>query len=86
MSSQRLNARIDAELAQKLEQLREATGQTTTEVIRRAIELYHADTTSAGTSSLQALKNCGFVGSAEGPRDLSERYKSRLGESLVGKI
>ncbi len=78
----RLNARIDEGLARKVEALRRATKQTTTEVVRVAIERYYEQ---VGTEArpYDALARGGFIGCADGPADLSVTYKRELTRSLA---
>lgn len=81
----RLNARIDEELAAKLEHLRRRTNKSTTEIVRASIELYYERFRGAEQSSGQILRETGFVGCGEDEPDLSEAYKTRLGETLSSK-
>lgn len=79
----RVNARIDHELAKKLDELRRATGKTTTEIVAVSIEAYyHAMTSSSDAAGLLA----DFIGSGDAPEGLSEDYKSALGDSLRRKV
>jgi Ribbon-helix-helix protein, copG family len=79
----RVNARIDEELAKKLDRLRRTTGKTTTEIVAVSIAAYYDAVTS---SSDAALLLAGFIGSGDAPEGLSEHYKSALGESLRRKV
>ncbi|MBN8610524.1 MAG: hypothetical protein J0L92_08070 [Deltaproteobacteria bacterium] len=75
----RINARLDASLARKLDDIRRRTGQTTTAVLVTAIEQYHQRLDQDGRSRAQELfAETGFVGCAAGPRDLAAEYKSYL--------
>jgi predicted DNA-binding protein len=80
--TERLNARIDAELARKVRYLRQRTGQSTTEVVRRSIEAYFEDVRALARPA-DLLHE--FVGCAKGRRDLSTRYKDLLTQSLSKK-
>ncbi len=80
----RLNARIDGPLAEKVAVLRRATRQTTTEVVRVALERYY-DAVEREARPYDLLVNGGFIGCAEGPSDLSLTYKAALGRSLDEK-
>jgi hypothetical protein len=80
----RLNARLDGGVAKKLECLKQRTGRSTTDVVRRSIELYY-DTVARGGEALQLLEQSGFIGCAEGARNLSERYKAELERLLDAK-
>jgi ribbon-helix-helix CopG family protein len=84
-SAARLNARLDEALAKKLEYLRKKTQKSTTDVVRRSIELYYESVASGSDDPAQLLEQTGFIGCAEGSAKLSERYKSELGRSLANK-
>ena len=79
----RVSARLGPELAKKLNQLRRATGKTTTAIVTVSIEAYYdATISSSGAAGLLA----GFIGSGDAPEGLSEGCKSALGESLRRKV
>jgi hypothetical protein len=80
----RVNARFDEAMNNKLNQLAEATGLSTSDVLREAVARMHASVTGAGQagrSRLDAL--VGKYGSA--PADLSSNYKAELAASLAQK-
>jgi hypothetical protein len=81
--SVRINARLEGELARKLSYLRERTAQSTTEVIRTAIEAYFEQVAGAAGPGV-LLRD--FVGCASGSPDLAERYKAELGGSWSSKL
>lgn len=80
--TERLNARIDAELARKVLHLRDVTGKSTTEVIKASIDAYY-ERVAGGHRSAKALAD--FVGSAQGSPELSSSYKAALSDSLERK-
>lgn len=80
----RLNARIDARLAKKVASLRRATGQTTTDVVRVALERYH-ESIEREARPYELLLAGGLIGCSDGPADLSVTYKDELGRSLDEK-
>lgn len=80
----RLNARIDDELARKLEMLQERTGDTVSGVVKASIERYYAEVVEQATPR-DVLERTGFIGCAEGPKDLASTYKARLTKSLASK-
>jgi hypothetical protein len=82
----RLNARIDDELAAKLERLRRRTNKSITEVVRASIELYYERFEEGAQSAAHILDGAGFVGCGDADPDLSTTYKDRLGETLAGKM
>jgi len=79
----RLNARLDASRAGKVDALSRATGASVSRVIRDAIDHYHASIAGGGSGGLKALDK--LVGCARGPKDLSRSYKRILTESLSAK-
>jgi hypothetical protein len=81
----RLNARIDAPLAKKVAALRLATRQTTTDVVRVALERYY-DAVERESRPYELLRDGGFIGCADGPSDLSVTYKHELTRSLESKL
>jgi predicted transcriptional regulator len=87
MDAARINARLDPELARKLEAVQQATGQTTTEVLRAAIaRAYEEHVRDEGANVVRdAFARTGFVGCAEGPADLAEGAKRYLTEGLAAK-
>jgi hypothetical protein len=83
--SARVNARLPASSARKLAYLQKARGLSATEVIQQAIDRYHEATTDERESPAEILSRAGFVGCADGPVDLSSRYKAGLSTSLQKK-
>ena len=79
----RINARLDATRAGKLDALARATGASVSDVIRDAIDHYHASVAGGGSEGLKALEK--LVCCARGPRELSRNYKRLLTESLAVK-
>ena len=80
--TRRINARIDAALAAKLGELQQRTGKSTTEIVEAALEQYY-DTVRGADVPGRLLE--GFIGSADGPRDLSTNYNAELTRSLKRK-
>jgi len=81
----RLNARLPEELARKLEALERATGQSTSNVVRLALESYFNEVCGPGRTAREAIHLSGLVGCGEAEADLSTSYKARLGEGLGRK-
>lgn len=81
----RLNTRLIEELARKLEALERTTGQSTSDVVRAALERYFTEICGAGRSAREAIYQSGLVGCGEVEADLSVTYKSRLREGLGRK-
>jgi hypothetical protein len=80
--TRRINARLDAELTRKIEALRKLTGRSTTDIVKASLESYYVATTQRASPAAALAP---FVGCAEGPRDLSEEYKSELTKSWSKK-
>jgi predicted transcriptional regulator len=81
----RLNARLPEELARKLEALERATGQSTSNVVRSALERYFDEICGPGRSARDAILASGLVGCGEADADLSMTYKSTLREGFGQK-
>jgi predicted transcriptional regulator len=81
----RLNARLPEELVRKLEALERATGQSTSNVVRAALERYFDEVCGPRRSTREAILASGFVGCGEAEADLSATYKARLHEGLGRK-
>ena len=81
----RLNARLPEELARELEALERATGQSTSDVVRAALERYFTEICGPGRSAREAIYQSGLVGCGEAEADLAVSYKSRLREGLGRK-
>jgi hypothetical protein len=80
--TQRINARLDAEVGRKLAYLCERTGHSTTDIIKASISAYYDQV--RGQCSPAGLLG-GFIGCAEGDPDLSVRYREELTRSLTRK-
>lgn len=81
----RLNARLPEELTRKLEALEQATKQSTSDVVRTALERYFNEICGPGRSARDAILKSGLVGCGEAEADLSATYKSRLHEGFGRK-
>lgn len=80
----RVNARLDGEQAAKLAFLAETTGLSTSEVMREAIDRFHAQVRQQHRGQRPVLES--LIGKyAGGPADLATNYKRYLGESLIRK-
>lgn len=81
----RINARLEPPLAKKLAYLKSKTGETTSVILRRAIDAYYEQQTETGASPLGLLEQSGFVGCSEGPAALSVNVKRELTRALRSK-
>lgn len=83
--SARINARLDEAHADKLDYLKRTTGLPVSDIVKRGIDLVYEETRRVSPSPREVLAAAGFVGVAEGPADLSTRYKEDLASSLAAK-
>ena len=81
----RINARLDDERAEKLRQLQSLTRLSTSEIVKRAIDLLHRQQAGRSRDKLDALLSSDFVGCATGPADLASQYKRYLRRDLKEK-
>ena len=79
----RINAMLDDERAEKLRQLQSLTRLSTSETVKRAIDLLHRQQAGRSRDKLDALLSSDFVGCAEGPADLASQYKRYLRRDLA---
>lgn len=81
----RINARLDEVRAEKLKQLKALTRLGVSEIVKWAIDVLHQQRAGQPREKLDALLSSDFVGCAEGPEDLSSRYKQYLTRDLENK-
>ncbi len=81
----RVNARLDDERAEKLRQLQSLTRLSTSEIVKRAIDLLYRQQAGRSRDKLDALLSSNFVGCAEGSEDLASQYKRYLIRDLEEK-
>ena len=81
----RINARIDEDLAQKVDHLASVTNQKVTEVVKAALELYYRSVVEE-VHAADLLRASGFIGCGSASEGLSERYKEGLSESMGAKV
>lgn len=81
----RINARLDDERVEKLRQLQSTTRLSTSEILKRAIDVLHRQHAGQSREKLDALLASGFVGCAEGPEELASQYKQYLTHDLEHK-
>ncbi len=88
MNELRINARLDEKLSKDLQFLRKELGDTSiTEVVKYSIQKLAQelrDSTKAKRQKQLWLES-GFVGSFEGPENLSSNYKKYLSDILNEK-
>ena len=83
----RLNARIDADLADKIAFLSRSTHKTTTDVIRDSVLLMYEQTQMTGAQLFKQMQEVGFIGGLKGAEpSLSEDYKKIFSERVMSKL
>ncbi len=81
----RVSARLDDERSEKLRQLQALTRLSTSEIVKRAIDLLHRQQAGRSRDKLDALLSSDFMGCAKGPADLAGQYKRYLIRGLEEK-
>ena len=81
----RVSARLDDERSEKLRQLQALTRLSTSEIVKRAIDLLHRQQAGRSRDKLNALLSSDFVGCAQSPADLAGQYKRYLIRDLEEK-
>jgi len=81
----RINARLDERHSAKLEYLKRTTRMGVSDIVKRGIDLLYEDVQKETRDPFEVLAETGFIGSAEGPSDLSARYKEELPGLLAAK-
>ena len=81
----RVNARLDEDRSAKLRQLQSSLNVNASEVVKRALDLLHKEQCDGMGTKTQALLASDFVGCAQGPEDLSSRYKQDFAQALEDK-
>ena len=81
----RVNARLDEARAAKLRQLKSSLRVSASEVVKRALDVLHKEQCEGSGAKTKTLLASDFVGCADGPADLSSRYKQHLTEALEAK-
>ncbi|MBS4095741.1 MAG: CopG family transcriptional regulator [Sulfuricella sp.] len=81
----RVNARLDDNLAYKLDYLVHAEGLSVSDVVKESIDRYYEAARASQSGALEIFEHNGFIGCAEGDADLSVNYKQSLSDSLQAK-
>lgn len=82
----RLNARLDDELARKVEFLKETTQESYTDILKKALNLYYEQVSAGKSKPIDLIRKNLFVGCGEAVEDLSKNYKQHLREGLGEKL
>ena len=77
-----VTARLDESRAGKLEDLKRSTGLSVSEIVGRGIDGLYDQLQRGGADALEILERTRFIGSSEGPGELSERNEEALTEAL----
>jgi hypothetical protein len=81
----RINARLDSELARKVSLVQKRTRRSLSLIVQESLTRYCDAELGEGGEPLSILTSAGFVGCADGPKDLSTGYKKELTRSLGRK-
>ena len=84
-SANRINARLDDELARRVDLVRKRKRRSVSQIVQESLSRYCDQELGQDGEPLAILKAAGFIGCADGPRDLSSDYKQELGRSLRRK-
>ena len=84
-SANRINARLDDELARRVDLVRKRKRRSVSQIVQESLVRYCDQELGEGGEPLAILKSAGFIGCADGPADLSSDYKRELGRSLRRK-
>jgi hypothetical protein len=84
-SGTRINARLDEEHSMKLAFLKRTTRMGVSDIVKKGIDLVYEGAQQKHRDPFAVLSETGFIGSGAGPRDLSERFKEELADSLEAK-
>ena len=74
----RISARLDEKQSERLEFLQRETQESVSEVVKRAIDRYYEEVSQGRSRAAEIFAATGFIGSGEGPGDLSTEYKRYL--------
>ncbi len=75
----RINARLDLTYESKINDIVSQTKQNVTDVLKKAIDLYHREMKSESGNKIDLLLKSGFIGSAKKlDKNLSTHYKKEL--------
>ena len=84
-SANRINARLDDELARRVDLVRKRKRRSVSQIVQESLARYCDQELGEGGEPLAILKSAGFIGCADGPADLSSDYKQALTRSLRRK-
>ena len=73
-----VSAMFDEAGAKKLKHLQSLTGQSASDVLKRAVDLLYAQKAVHARDKVEAILTSDFIGCAVGPEDLADQYKDYL--------
>jgi hypothetical protein len=80
----RVNARLTGTDAAQFQEMLDSSGVSASELLRAALREYHRAYVRTKRSPLALL--AGYIGTGDGPQDLSANYKLYLTKALENKI
>jgi hypothetical protein len=84
-SAARINARFTGEDAKRFKELQLKTRLSASEVLREAVRRYHREEVKPRRSAYEIMTESGFIGSVDGPEDLSTNKEKYIIEALKKK-
>lgn len=84
-AANRINARLDDQLARRVDLVRKRKRRTVSQIVQESLARYCDQELGQPAEPLAVLESAGFVGCADGPADLSSDYKRELARSLRRK-
>jgi hypothetical protein len=81
----RINARFSGEDVKRFRELQRQTRQSASEVLREAVRRYHSQAVKPRRSAYEIMSESGFIGSVDGPEDVSTNKKKYITEALRKK-
>ena len=85
MNDTRINARLDEEAQKQIEYLVQATGQSTSHVVRGAIAVYYAQVRQNRPLPRRLLAMAGKYPSVDGRSDVASNYKQYVADAIEAK-
>jgi hypothetical protein len=84
-AANRINARLDDVLAQRVNLVRKRTKRSTSQIVKESLIRYCDQELGQSGKPLSILKSAGFIGCAEDLENLSSDYKNAFSRSLRRK-
>jgi predicted transcriptional regulator len=84
-ATNRINARLDDDLARKVELVCRRTNRSVSQVVKESLVRFCDAELGQASAPRKTFDAAGFVGCAEGPAEYSSNYKVELTRSLKRK-